>query len=459
MANQFEGLFSTPEQARNEYLSSMLVTPQQQASQGLLQQVISTMSNAGAGLGYGVGRLTGGQTPDRPEDVASVLQQVQNIPEPIRQAQAAAELFAKKGMTKQAEIMRKEIERRIVAELEEQLKRATIDKTKAEAVKAATGKPPPSAQDERNRSLVVAVETKLANGEKVDPQAVMAAKAAFQALKKEPLYALKDGVPVMTREGTDPTQWAPNVGRLMGAAAVPTAPDGQPMTATGQQMTTTGQPTTVAGQPSGGANQSVARPGGVGSTVLTQPVIEGLQKEIGAAKSSVSQLDQIMNQGGKILDLYDKYGKEGLSPLNPNPIMQKIMGEFSSVTRSRDAYQASIDAAKAIETIIQMKRSSPTGATGFGALSERELETAQSMYSKLDPKSETYELDLAEYLNHVRGIKQKMIDDINKQEEKINVKDKTKNYDQIIDNAMKLNPGVSRAAVTDALRKKGWIKD
>ena len=459
MANEFDGLFSTPEQARNDYLSSMLVTPQQQASQGLLQQVISTMSNAGAGLGYGVGRLTGGQTPDRPEDVASVLQQVQNIPEPIRQAQTAAELFAKKGMTKQAEIMRKEIERRIAADLEEQLKRATIDKTKAEAVKAATGKPPPSAQDERNRALVVAVETKLANGEKVDPQAVMAAKAAFQALKKEPLYALKDGVPVMTREGTDPTQWAPNVGKLMGASTIPTLPDGQPMAATSQQMTTTGQPTTATGQPSGGANQSVARPGGVGSTVLTQPAIESLQKEIVNAKSSVSQLDQIMNQGGKILDLYDKYGKEGLSPLNPNPIMQKIMGEFSSVTRSRDAYQASINAAKAIETIIQMKRSSPTGATGFGALSERELETAQSMYSKLDPTAETYELDLAEYLNYVRGLKQKMVDDINKQEEKLGVKDKTQNYDQIIDNAMKLNPGVSRAAVTDALRKKGWVKD
>lgn len=452
MANQFEGLFSTPEQARNEYLSSMLVTPQQQASQGLLQQVVSIMSNAGAGLGYGVGRLAGGQTPDRPEDVEGVLQQVQNIAEPIRQAQAAAELFAKKGMTKQAEIMRKEVERRITADLEEQQKRATIAKTKAEAVKAATGKPPPSAQDERNRALVVAVETKIANGEKVDPQALMAAKAAFQALKKEPLYALKDGVPVMTREGTDPTQWAPNVGKLMGASTIPTLPDGQPTTATGQ-------PTEAAGQPNGGANQSVARPGGVGSTVLTQPVIEGLKKEIVNAQSSVSQLDQIMNQGGKILDLYDKYGKEGLSPLNPNPVMQKIMGEFSSVTRSRDAYQASINAAKAIETILQMKRSSPTGATGFGALSERELETAQSMYSKLDPTAETYELDLAEYLNYVRGLKQKMVDDINKQEEKLGVKDKTRNYDQIIDNAMKLNPGKSRAAVTDALRKKGWVKD
>lgn len=458
MANEFDGLFSTPEQARNDYLSSMLITPQQQASQGLLQQVVSIMSNAGAGLGYGVGRLAGGQTPDRPEDVAAVFQEVQNIPEPIRQAQAAAELFAKRGMTKQAETMRKEVERRITADLEEQLKRATIAKTNAEAVKAATGKPPPSAQDERNRALVVGVETKLANGEKVDPKALMAAKAAFQALKKEPLYALKDGVPVMTREGTDPTQWAPNVGRLMVASAVPTAPDGQPMAATGQPTTATGQPTTATGQPSG-ANQSVARPGGVGSTVLTQPAIEGLQKEISNARSSVSQLDQIMNQGGKILDLYDKYGKDKLSPLNPNPIMQRIMSEFSSVTRSRDAYQASIDAAKAIETIIQMKRSSPTGATGFGALSERELETAQSMYSKLDPKAETYELDLAEYLNYVRGLKQKMIDDINKQEEKLGVKDKTQNYDQIIDNAMKLNPGVSRAAVTDALRKKGWVKD
>ena len=51
-----------------------------------------------------------------------------------------------------------------------------------------------------------------------------------------------------------------------------------------------------------------------------------------------------------------------------------------------------------------------------------------------------------------------MTDDINKQEEKLGLKDKTQDSTSIVDNAMKLNPGVSRAAITDALRQKGWIK-
>lgn len=62
MANEFDGLFTTPDQARSDYLSQFMVTPQQQGQQGLLQQVISTMSNAGAGLGYALGKGFGGNT-------------------------------------------------------------------------------------------------------------------------------------------------------------------------------------------------------------------------------------------------------------------------------------------------------------------------------------------------------------------------------------------------------------
>ena len=62
MANEFDGLFTTPAQARNDYLSQFMVTPAQQSQQGLLQQVVSTMSNAGAGLGYGLGKAMGGNT-------------------------------------------------------------------------------------------------------------------------------------------------------------------------------------------------------------------------------------------------------------------------------------------------------------------------------------------------------------------------------------------------------------
>ena len=448
MANRLQGLFSTPEESRNEYLSSLLTTPQQRASQGLLQQVVSLMGNAGANLGYNLSSMAGRTTPDRPEETEGVLQSVSRIASPVKRAQRASELFSQRGMTSQAEVMNKEIERLMSAEVEQQQARADIAKTEAEATKANTPKTPSSVADERAAELVAQVEQALVNGEKVDPTRLSLAKAAFQRLIKQPLYQLdKGGTSFLTREGSSPATWAPLVAAMMNGQSAPTTPQG--VTQGGVQSTA---PTS---QQQGGG---VPGQGQVGSTVLSAPAIESKMKEIDQAKSSMGQLDQILNQGGKILDMYDKYGKDGLSPLNPNPVMQKIMSEFSSVTRSRDAYQASINAAKAIETIIQMKRASPTGATGFGALSERELETAQSMYSKLDPTADSYELDLAEYLNYVRGLKQKMTDDINKQEEKLGLRDKTQDSTAIVDNAMKLNPGVSRAAITAELRKKGWIK-
>lgn len=448
MANRLQGLFSTPEESRNEYLSPLLTTPQQRASQGLLQQVVSLMGNAGANLGYNLSSMAGRTTPDRPEETEGVLQSVSRIASPLKRAQTASELFSRRGMTSQAEVMNKEIERLMSAEVEQQQARADIAKTEADTAKANTTKQS-SIADERAAKLVAEVEQALVKGEEVDPTKLSLAQAAFQRLTKQPLYQLdKTGTSFLTREGTTPATWAPLLAGMMNGQSAPTTmPQG--VTQGGAQ-----QPATTSQQQSGTAPGT----GQVGSTVLSAPAIESKMKEIDQAKSSMGQLDQILNQGGKILDMYDKFGKDGLSPLNPNPVMQKIMGEFSSVTRSRDAYQASINAAKAIETIIQMKRASPTGATGFGALSERELETAQSMYSKLDPTAESYELDLAEYLNYVRGLKQKMTDDINKQEEKLGLKDKTQDSTAIVDNAMKLNPGVSRAKITAELRRLGWIK-
>ncbi len=447
MANRLQGLFSTPEESRNEYLSPLLTTPQQRASQGLLQQVVSLMGNAGANLGYNLSSMAGRTTPDRPEETEGVLQSVSRIASPLKRAQTASELFSQRGMTSQAQVMNKEIERLMSAEVEQQQARADIAKTEAETTKANAPKKSTIA-DERAAELVAEVEQALVNGEKVDPTRLSLAKAAFQRLTKQPLHQLdKTGTAFLTREGTTPATWAPLLAARMNGQPAPTTPQG--VTQDGAQ------PTAPTSQQQGGAAPGQ---GQVGSTVLSAPAIASKMKEIEQAKGSISQLDQIMNLGGKILAMYDEHGSTGLSPLNSNPIMQKIMGEFSSVTRSRNAYQSAIDAAKAIETIIEMKRSSPTGATGFGALSERELETAQNMYSKLDPTAESYELDLAEYLNHVRGLKQKMTDDINKQEEKLGLKDKTQDNTSIVDNAMKLNPGISRAAITAALREKGWIK-
>ena len=66
MATNISGLFGditkTPQQYRDEALQGMLVSPAQMGSQGLYQQLISTMGNAGANIGSGLGGLLGGKT-------------------------------------------------------------------------------------------------------------------------------------------------------------------------------------------------------------------------------------------------------------------------------------------------------------------------------------------------------------------------------------------------------------
>ena len=75
MASEILGLFGgqNPQQLRNAALDSMLVSPAQMSSQGLLQQVVSMGRNAGTVAGMGAGRLMGGKVAGEVE--ASYLEQ------------------------------------------------------------------------------------------------------------------------------------------------------------------------------------------------------------------------------------------------------------------------------------------------------------------------------------------------------------------------------------------------
>lgn len=63
MASEVLSLFGgqTPQQLRGAALDSMMVSPTQMGSQGLLQQVVSMGQNAGTMLGMGAGQLLGGK--------------------------------------------------------------------------------------------------------------------------------------------------------------------------------------------------------------------------------------------------------------------------------------------------------------------------------------------------------------------------------------------------------------
>ena len=75
MASEILGLFGkTPAQIRQEQFDSLMVSPAQMGSQGLLQQVASMGGNAGAAVGNLAGRMMGGMAPGERE--AMVMQDV-----------------------------------------------------------------------------------------------------------------------------------------------------------------------------------------------------------------------------------------------------------------------------------------------------------------------------------------------------------------------------------------------
>ena len=107
MASEILGLFDTqsPQQLRNAALDSMMISPTQMGSQGLLQQVVSMGQNAGTMLGMGAGRLLGGKVAGEVEaayvdEAIKAGNAVKGTPAEKMQAVADA-LADKPGMGKQ----------------------------------------------------------------------------------------------------------------------------------------------------------------------------------------------------------------------------------------------------------------------------------------------------------------------------------------------------------------------
>lgn len=108
MASEILGLFGTqsPQQLRNAFLDSTMVSPQQMAQQGLLQQVVSMGQNAGSMLGYGAGRLFGGKVPGEVEQetIKNIYQDIQklDLPTESEKYKVFATKLGEVGLTQQA---------------------------------------------------------------------------------------------------------------------------------------------------------------------------------------------------------------------------------------------------------------------------------------------------------------------------------------------------------------------
>lgn len=108
MASDVLSLFTMPtqEQLGQSYLQGMMTSPAQMGSQGLLQQVVSLGGNAGAGLGYGVGRLMGGMTADevRAKGIDDAMRSVQGmgLTSDAEMYGALSQELARRGLTQDA---------------------------------------------------------------------------------------------------------------------------------------------------------------------------------------------------------------------------------------------------------------------------------------------------------------------------------------------------------------------
>lgn len=123
MASEILGLFGgqSPQQLRNAFLDSTMVSPQQMAQQGLLQQVVSMGQNAGSMIGAGAGRLFGGKVPGEVEQetIANIYQDIQELDLPTESAKY--KVFATKlgeaGLSQQAALASKKASEAYSSEL------------------------------------------------------------------------------------------------------------------------------------------------------------------------------------------------------------------------------------------------------------------------------------------------------------------------------------------------------
>lgn len=114
MASDVLTLFNMPssQDIAQGYLNSQMVSPAQMGNQGLLQQVASLGSNAGAGLGYAAGRMFGGMAPQeaRARGIEDAMRTVQGmgLTSDAEMYSALSKELAARGLTQDAFAANKE---------------------------------------------------------------------------------------------------------------------------------------------------------------------------------------------------------------------------------------------------------------------------------------------------------------------------------------------------------------
>ena len=245
---------------------------------------------------------------------------------------------------------------------------AELGYKKAQTTKALAAKEA-STVSERNRKTISDAEVKLVEGKPLSNSEL--ANLRYLIAQETKIKAFQDPETreIIRIEPFDMAQAAPNLFKQLMAA---------PEKLAGTETTpSTGQP---AAQPSGTFG------GGKVTTIPTPASLEREKLAKEAKDMAISRLGEGLTNINKAMELMN-------SP-SANPWVSAWAEKFPLDARALNNVVTSLKSQKTIDLITQMKQATKTGATGFGSVTEKELDLLQSDIVKLDQRSPTFKEDL-----------------------------------------------------------------
>lgn len=362
MATPQVGLFGgmgTPEEMQQAIMSQKArefatMTPQQQLSYNIYK-------NTG-NLGRGLAGAMGVDVQDPAVRRATMLRQLASqydtgTPEGLRQmAQAVQGTDPDLGY----QIMQR------AQEMEKTT--AETDLKRAQAEKARTAKETTSTS-ERNRKLISDAEVKLVEGKPLSNAELANLRWLVAQETKIKTFQDPDTREIVRIEPIDLSQAAPNLFKELVRA---------PENLSTATPTTQGQAQPTTTQPTYG--------GGKVTTMATPASQAKVQQASEARDTAIARLGEGLVNINQAMDLMK-------SP-SANPWISGWTENFPTDARALNNVVTSLKSQKTIDLITQMKQASKTGATGFGSVTEKELDLLQSDIVKLDQRSPTFKEDL-----------------------------------------------------------------
>jgi hypothetical protein len=307
---------------------------------------------------------------------------------------------------------------------------AELGYKKAQTAKALTAKET-SSTSERNRKLIADAEVKLAEGKPLTNAELANLRWLVSQETKVKTFQDPDTREIVRIEPIDLSQAAPNLFKQLVQAPENLNTSTPQAAAQGQQPT---QPTT--GTFGGGK-------------VTTMPTPASIAKETAANEAK----DMAVNRLGEGLTNINQALELMKSP-SANPWVSTWTENFPTDARALNNVVTSLKSQKTIDLITQMKQASKNGATGFGSVTEKELDLLQSDIVNLDQRSPTFKEDLKRLQTTWTNLQNK----IKNSGGKVGGDAGTGALESKVARFMAANPKMSREAVIEQMKKTGHYK-